>query len=366
MLIRRLFRRLFGGKTKSAEPVRDPSSLTDPEKLLLSKFLQPRELGKFLQPRELDDLDDFDSDDFDSNESWRQVLGDPRRVIAQFRQAGLVAEANLAQRLDAMLTVTDLKKALQKHSLKVSGKKADLIERLVTEAPQEARRLAARHRALVCTNKGREIAEAYLKEVNTKREQAEQTALAMVQQRRFTDAARAVAAFEQTQVFPRGMGMNWGDPELPERLGDEIKRIFEVRPSILRDMPDDRWETVRIAAAMMELWGTNSARAWLPKGFDTGTRFDPSTAARMVLFHVCHLRTLKHCQEMGDKRVNILTAGAGSSCDRCLEMEGKKFPLEKVPELPHPECEHELGCRCLIIPAESQTYGERGGDDAHS
>ena len=46
----------------------------------------------------------------------------------------------------------------------------------------------------------------------------------------------------------------------------------------------------------------------------------------------------------GIRRVEIL--GSGDSCPTCAALEGKMFTLDKAPELPHPGCTHDKGCRC--------------------
>jgi hypothetical protein len=74
-------------------------------------------------------------------------------------------------------------------------------------------------------------------------------------QRNFEGAARVVAAYEAGQPIPRGIGVNWSNPNV---AGD----VVALR-SIL-DADDGPSLEIRTAAAMMYLWGVSKPyRRWL-------------------------------------------------------------------------------------------------------
>ncbi len=82
--------------------------------------------------------------DRDMADRWNPVVGSFDRALDGFLRAGLLRPASLAAKIDATQRVADLKPLLAERSLKVSGKKAELIERLLAamgEAGAE-RRLA--------------------------------------------------------------------------------------------------------------------------------------------------------------------------------------------------------------------------------
>lgn len=200
---------------------------------------------------------------------------------------------------------------------------------------------------MLLTPEGREQAEAFLVQQEQARTGVEAECLTAVQERRFRDAARAMAAYEAQQVFPRGLGIDWSKPDLT-RYERVLGLIFFAVPSILKGLEPEHWEPLRTGAAMMTLWGTARCRKWLPEGLETGVRLDNDTAARMILFHATHLQNLQSYRQLGVKKVSVSTAGV-NSCPICRNMEGKTFSIDRVPELPHPSCTYELGCRCMVV-----------------
>lgn len=164
----------------------------------------------------------------------------------------------------------------------------------------------------------------------------------------FQEASLAVAAYEAEQVFPRGMGIDWKHHS-PNRDIEMMNTIFSSKPNILSKIKDDKLDNLRQGAAMMALWGKNSAKEWLPSDFEIESSFDINTAARMFLFYANHKASLEQYRNSGVvKYVEILAAQ--DSCDECKKLTKKKYKLNEVPELPHEHCTHKKGCRCTEIP----------------
>lgn len=61
------------------------------------------------------------------------------------------------------------------------------------------------------------------------------------------------------------------------------------------------------------------------------------------------LSRLREFQAVGVEWVEWLTTGTGDECPHCLAMSGKRMRIEDVKFTEHPHCEHERGCRCILI-----------------
>jgi hypothetical protein len=143
------------------------------------------------------------------------------------------------------------------------------------------------------------------------------------------------------------MGIDWKRHN-PNRDIEMMNIIFSSKPKILSKLRDDMLDLFRQGAAMMSLWGKNTAKEWLPSDLTTDLSFDVDTTARMFLFHAIHKTTLEQYRKIGIiKHVEILVAQ--DSCDECKKFVKKKFKLDEVPELPHENCTHEKGCRCTLL-----------------
>lgn len=300
--------------------------------LLLSKFLHPRS-----------------PDDFSKSDFWESVLGEkPSKSIKRFLDDGLIAIAELDNVLSYKYKVSELKDLLKQRGLPVSGRKDDLIKRLITADPAGMKKTVAGLTILQCIQRGKELSEKYLSNEQENRNHVEMQVMEFINKRMFKEASVAVAAYEAEQVFPRGMGIDWENHN-PNRDVEMMNNIFSSRPKILSKLRDEKLDLFRQGAAMMSLWGKNTAKDWLPPDLTTDLSFDVDTAARMFLFHATHKTSLEQYRKSGVvKFVEILAAQ--DSCDECKIYTKKKYKLNEVPELPHENCAHEKGCRCTLIP----------------
>jgi hypothetical protein len=299
-------------------------------------------LSKFLNPRAMDD--------FTQSDTWKVALKEaPKEAMRRFLDEGLLEQASLNGLLSYKYKVSELKSMLKQQGLPVSGRKAELIERLVQADPEGMRKAARGLSVLQCTEKGRTIAEEHLAQEKETRAKVEEQTLQALRQHRFREASQAVAAFEAQQVFPRGIGTDWKHHN-PTHDVAMLKVIFQANPKILSALNDEQMKHLRLAAGMMHLWGTNQARSWLPDGFETGLIMDNDTAARMILFYASHQRSIAQYRAAGVRKVEILATD--NSCAACKKLAKKKYKINEVPELPYEKCTSEMGCRCTTVVAD--------------
>jgi len=301
--------------------------------LLLSKFIRPRT-----------------KDDFVRSDAWKTALGEsPEQAIKRFLKQGMLTQADLIAQLDYKFKVSELKSMLRRRGLPVSGRKIDLIQRLVQADPEGMKQAVTGLKVLVCTEDGRKIAEEYLAGERAKRSKVEQRVMEYLRRRKFKDASMTVASYEAEQVFPRGIGIDWKRYN-PAHDITILNFIFSRKPKILARLDDEQSLVLRLAAGMMYLWGVNRAKKeWLPPNFETGLSMDNHAVARMFIFHATYLVNIANYKKSRMvKRVEILAAP--DSCDACKKISGKRFRLSEVPELPYEHCTHEMGCRCTLLP----------------
>jgi len=299
-------------------------------------------LSKFRKPRA--------TDDFSQSDTWKAVLKEsPKKAIKRFLDEGLLEQASPNGLLDYKYKVSELKSMLKQRGLPVSGRKAELIERLVQADPEGMRKATRGLSVLQCTEKGRTIAEEYLAQEKETRAKVEEQTLQALRQRRFKEASQVVAAFEAQQVFTRGIGIDWKHHN-PAHDVAMLKVIFRAKPKILSSLNDEQMGHLRLAAGMMHLWGTDRAESWLPDGFEAGLIMDNDAAARMILFYTSHQRSIAQYRAAGVRKVEILATD--TSCAACKKLAKKKYKISEVPELPYEKCTSEMGCRCTTVVAD--------------
>jgi phage FluMu protein Com len=286
---------------------------------------------------------------FQNLDYWEAALGEkPSDAIERFMKDGALEPATLSEVMNKKFMVSDLKSMLKAKRLRVAGRKDELIRRLI-ENDEKAMTAATSDVDLYrCTPTAMNIVEDYLASEKAKWEAVEKEVLEALACGDFPAVVRAAAEFDAAQVFSHGAGMAGHGRDAAAQL-ESLTSIFSSTPGILQGVNEERLRPLRIAAAMMFLWGTHDARAWLPKGLNTGIRLDTDSACRMFVFYIGHLRGLKSCREAGVKKVQILGVGDDMSCPACRKLDGKRFRLEEVPELPYPKCTCEIGCRCSTV-----------------
>jgi hypothetical protein len=300
--------------------------------LLLSKFIHGQ------------NIDNYINSDF-----WECALCEhPNQAIRRFVNEDLLALADLENTLTCKYNVTELKDLLKQRGLPVSGKKGDMIQRLLTADPIGMKKSAIGLTVYICTINGKGLAEQYLIDEKEKRNLIEKQVMEYIQRRMFREASIAVAAYEAEQVFPRN-GLDWNHHNI-DRDVELLTTIYKGTPKILSGLENDKFESLRLGAAMMYLWGKSTAKEWLPPNFKTGTHLNADTAARMFWFYASHKTTLENYRHNSDVVDYVKVSAAEDSCEACKKLGNKKYKISEFPELPYEHCTHKMGCRCAVLP----------------
>ncbi|MCU7866030.1 MAG: hypothetical protein KZQ92_18875 [Candidatus Thiodiazotropha sp. (ex Lucinoma borealis)] len=280
---------------------------------------------------------------------WESVLNEsPQKAIQGFVKDGMLEPAELPELVYCQFKISELKNMLKERQLQVSGRKADLIDRLIEHDASGMEEATKGISVLKCSEEGKILAIDYLNQMKEKREKAENEVLNLLENRSFKKSVKVVAEYEASQVFPRGLGIEWSSYSGESDI-EILNTIFRRMPGILKSVDEGRLENLHIAAAMMHLWGTNRASQWLPDDFETGIYMERDAAARMLVFYALHLRNMKYYKKGGVKTVEISIVDDSNTCPTCKKTSNKKYRIDKVPELPNPDCTCKIGCRCATV-----------------
>jgi hypothetical protein len=292
-------------------------------------------------------------DRYRDDEDWEGALQQKVQiVIDQFLNDGVLQPAGLKEKLDYKFKAIELQSLLKASGLKISGRKEELIQRLIGNDPQAMQEATSGLDLYLCTEVGTRLVDNFLEGEKAKQDAAEREVLGLLEKREFSKAVHVMAQFEASQVFPRGVGIDWKNYNVESEV-TLLKAIFGRVPGILKGIDKTRLDRLRLAAAVMELWGTTTVEGWLPDDFETGSYLDCDTSCRMLLFHAQHLRRMADYREARVKTVKVSSVNDGDTCSECQTISGKKFRLDNTPELPYAKCTCEIGCRCIAYVAES-------------
>ncbi len=298
-------------------------------------------LSRFIYARPIAEIGDA--------EFWKSVLGERlEKAIGKMQNEGLLEGASVSGAMDFRYKVPDLKEMLRQHDLPTSGRKADLIARLVTADPIGMEKATQGTNAVQCSQRGGEAARQYLSRKAEQQEEAKRSTFEALLSKRFENACGIMVKFEAAQPIPRGMGIDWNHHE-PSHEVSTLMIISTARPKILGEMPEPVLEPLRLVASMAVLWGTHTESKWLPANYEIVSRFDVETAARMILFYAQNQLALASFRESGVRTVEVSSV---CGCDACSKLQGRVYPIGKVPELPYETCSFEIGCRCLVLASD--------------
>jgi hypothetical protein len=129
-----------------------------------------------------------------------------------------------------------------------------------------------------------------------------------------------------------------------------MQLILDRTPALLADCPQEILAPLRVAAAMMELWGTNNIRQFVSIEGELNYRFDAETIAHSLHSHASFLNRMEGFRESGFTHVSFLGTKDDDNCEACRASDGLRFTIDEVPELPLANCRCETGYGCRIIP----------------
>ena len=176
-----------------SSPSRDDPRWTLAHLMLLNRYSNPR-ANEPLPPGYWSD-------------QWRSALGETHEdAIRRFIDTGLLVPCPLSQRLAWKLPYTELKQLLRDRKLKISGRKAEMAERLCESDPEGMEKVLAGLSLLQCSELGRTLASAFL----ARKSEMQNAALEALRKKNLDLAVSVVSEFQDALGFPE-------DPLMPSK-----------------------------------------------------------------------------------------------------------------------------------------------------
>lgn len=283
-------------------------------------------------------------------EYWESVLGEPpQKVIDRFVAVQWLVPASLVACIEHMFTASSLHDLLKDRGLKVSGRKAVLIDRLVA-ADRDGMEKAVSHADLLEVAPSiRLIVEGFVAAAKAEHIGAMEQSLLLLREGRIEDAVSEMARYEARQVFPRGMGMNWTCSKIIKEFSGTVRIIFSDVPGRLSSrVSQEELPALRLATAMRYLWGQDKVLGLLEALPNSYKRFDARTAV-YVYIGFAHVKGhLIRMRSDGITKVEI-RGDESTSCPACRRLIGKTYPIDQMPEIPPSRCSCLGPSGCYLV-----------------
>lgn len=300
-------------------------------------------LSKFLKPNRLKDL--YANRSWASE--WKAVLGENlQTAIDRYIKNGYIVLAPLENIVDYSYKLDDLKEIARKFGVPVSGKKSELVTRLIAfDKNFFSSKLRSIVDIYICSETGRQVAENYRKFRKEERTYYEEKTLEALRQRNFSEAVRLIIEYQRKQIFPTGVDEN-NAPGIIKSL----EFTFSARPGFLAELDETSLREIRVLAGMNTLWMDGNPARYAPEDFklDSGIALDK--ICQMLNEYAFHQYRVQEILRDRKNYRGVEIHTADDSCSHCKKLRNKIFDLDHIPELPHPGCTHKFGCRCTMYP----------------
>jgi SAP domain len=164
---------------------------------------------------------------------WDEYLGDSQVTCQVLLSRGVMAEASTTEKITAGYRVQDFKAMLRERGLKVSGRKEDLVTRLMgAMTDQEAYDVAKSVIYFKLTPDGQQVIDAHLEEKASEQLKAEERALAYLRSCDFESAKSEIVRFKYAyhRVFwqKKSGGCDAGDLLSPAGPEDQVYYLLNT------------------------------------------------------------------------------------------------------------------------------------------
>jgi len=310
---------------------------SNPHLLLLSKFKNGLNIHSF------SDLN------IHSNEQWKLVLGEaPVKAIKRMVKESALVPADESVSMLAIYSASELKSLCTKYQLPVSGTKPKLAARVIEAQPAVVKQIVSKAGVYSFSQEGKSIANAYIEKSRIKLETAEKECFDFLAQHKYEAAVRTMVAFEKDQVFDRGMGIDWRNYDISSSVY-EMKILMEDTPKMLKEVPKNELDKIRVPTALRRLFGTSINKKSLPDDINTGIHLNAVLVSMMLTSYVSFKRTMQGAANMRGITVRYSLPSGRECCDACKRMADKTYPLSKAPEAPFEDCKCPDGCSAIAL-----------------
>ena len=220
----------------------------------------------------------------------------------------------------SILPVTDLKEILKVNSLKVSGKKAELIDRIKDSIPEEKYKIYLPcEKYIVRTDKGEMKYKEFINSENIILYDIFEKVATFILKSDYRSAEILSQRFYQSNHFKyRGINqsINVGIV-LPNGLKEQL--IDEYGQEIYAALVANDYIGATVDINIINLFLKNC---------DIDTEFTKQTWSETIAYY-CNLRYLFNYKNSKIKSYTISTANDDKTCSKCKSMNGKKFRISE-------------------------------------
>ena len=225
-----------------------------------------------------------------------------------------------------MMTIPKLKDIIRSKQCKLTGKKQELVERVLENfSREECSNFIKGNKYYILTEKGKELLGGYRRKKEKERLEVEYKCIQLLKQRKINEAYKEMALYESKQPLKRGIGIDW-DREY--RIGlNKIELMF------LNELYKEYSIEIVCAVAMISFFGGKNIKGIILRNFNNliDEEVDLIDKKAFYLVKVNNTkRELLELKEAGIEKYEFLASLDSKTCPVCGKLDGKSFKLQEA------------------------------------
>ena len=293
--------------------------------------------------------------DYYKTQIYTQYLGNLKKVMQGLVKDGQLRRMTAAEILDMDHKVTDLKEECKKRGLKVSGKKAELITRILEADPDLLKACEKRDDLWICTTIGLSAVYDFYKQQDRIEKNLQDQVFGYLSERKFSEAAKAVAEVRNNRVFPDWFGIGSGSEITLSQQQKEVEIIYNETPKALKKVDKVLLERARGLISWDILRGTNSFRKYENEPTNINDLTTADVMQEFMIYASGKLQLEQWQKVRYAKGVRIEPLYHADLCPECQKLIGKVYDKKKVPVIPNEKCLNTAPCPlCYVVEHEEK------------
>lgn len=226
-------------------------------------------------------------------------------------------------------TVDELKSILKEHSLKVSGRKAELVERIKENVAESELHLIP---SLALTDKGIKIYDTFTAKSKKELQEMFNSAVNLLSMNKYIEAYEIISSYQQKQVYRSSESAPLTETDI------------EIYNLIYSKYLDKKIPALFMASSSLGFSYDNAKK--LIAGYDSSIDYET------IFYEFEKIRTIEKIESYKDHGYSIYeidTCNDADVCDICAKFQNKTFCIKDY-EIGVNAPPFHKGCRCTVLP----------------
>jgi hypothetical protein len=279
---------------------------------------------------------------------------DFKYVISKLINNGYLIVSSIPDRLDR-LKVNELKDILRKHNSKISGNKADLVQRIEENITTEQ---LAQHFSsygdlyYISTSSGKQLMNSQPRSA-TKDIDFEDDCLSLLKQNDYNGAYKLVCERENMKPLKRGVNVDW-ERKLKQGIPSNTQNLYQnLANTAIPDIPFEALEAAKRTCIFCHMLGKRPDHQLFNRLTHHQYSAEATNYLKIVEYEFTKIKSSQEIIDLQDSYPNryyeVLLSDDELVCESCMKFNKKRIPVSKAKVgVNYPPFHQDCSCTTVI------------------